>query len=410
MRWSAVRYSATATFCAALLAYSALVRAEDTAPIGARDQIAEPWYIAGSQRHMAEIFPSHVVNRGGPVSELPRAERELGGVRYRWNGSEHTLDEILARTYTTGFLVIKDGTIVYERYFGGADQNSSFTSWSVAKSFTSTLVGLAMADGKIANLDLPVSQYLPELKGSGYDGVPIRDLLEMSSGVKFTEAYQDPSSSVEVMWRRTMDEESERLNDFAITVGRAEPPGQKFVYRSIDTQVLGWLVRQVTGQSLADYLSQKIWVPMGMEKEATWLTDRPGPDGMEAAYCCLNATLRDYGRFGLLFLGKGKWRGQQIVPEQWVEQATVAQARQDQPGRLYAGYPLGYGYQWWTFPGPDHAYSAEGVNFQFIYVNPRDRVVIVKMSAFPTPWNNRLELETFAAFDAICAAIQTNYP
>ncbi|HKM99913.1 MAG TPA: serine hydrolase [Candidatus Binataceae bacterium] len=387
---------------------TAPVQAEDTAPFATREQIAEPWYAAGSFRHMADLFPGHVVNRGGPVSELPYSVQSLADVHYTWQGRYHALATILARTYTTGFLVIKDGRIVYEWYFGGAKGNSSFTSWSVAKSFTSTLVGLALAEGKIAGIDHPVTEYLPELKGSGYDGVPIKDLLEMSSGVKFTEEYVNPQSSVEIMWSRAMVQETERLNDFAKSVARAEPPGTKFVYRSLDTQVLGWLVKQVTGESLAAYLSQKIWQPLGMEQNATWLTDRPGPDGMEAAYCCLNATLRDYGRFGMLFLNKGKWNGKQIVPEEWVEQATVPRGSQVQPGRLYPGYPIGYGYQWWTFPGPDHAYSAEGVNFQFIYISPSDNLVIVKTSAFPTAWNNNLALETYAAFDAIREALRKN--
>jgi CubicO group peptidase (beta-lactamase class C family) len=368
------------------------IHAKDTAPIGARDQIAEPYFVAGSQRHMAQIFPSHIVHRAGPVSELPRDPNPLGEVHYRFKGRDHTLDELLARTYTVGFLVLKDGRIVCERYFGGADQNSSFTSWSVAKSFTSTLVGLAIADGKIAGVDPPVTQYLPELKGSGYDGVPIKDLLEMSSGVDFTEVYTDPDSTVEIMWRKAMVDETVHLNDFVKSLGRAGPPGAKFVYRSSDTQVLGWMVRRVTGESLADYLSQKVWAPLGMEHDATWLTDRPGPEGMEAAYCCLNATLRDYGRFGLLILNRGRWDGKQIVPERWIEQATIPQSPQVQCGHLYPGYPLGYGYQWWAFP--DHSFSAEGIGFQFIYLNPAAGMVIVKTSAFPTTWNNELELET----------------
>jgi CubicO group peptidase (beta-lactamase class C family) len=388
------------------LSPAATLLAGDTAPVGARDQIAEPWYIAGSQRHMAEIFPSHVVHRAGPVSDLPRAPRSLRDVHYQWDGRDHSLDEILARTYTTGFLVIKDGRIVDERYFNGADQNSIFTSWSIAKSFISTLVGLAIADGKLGDVDDPVSQYLPELAGSGYDGVSIKDLLGMSSGVDFTEVYTSPNSTVEIMWRKTMVDETERLNDFVRSLKRAERPGTKFVYRSADTQVLGWLVMRVTGKSLADYLSEKIWGPLGMEHDAAWLTDRPGPDGMEAAYCCLNATLRDYGRFGLLYLNRGKWNRKQLIPESWVAQATIPKTPQDQPGHLYPGYPMGYGYQWWTFT--ERTYTAEGVNFQFLYINPTDKIVIVKTSAFPTPWNNRLEMETFAAFDALRAALKSN--
>src|SRR6266851_1606281 len=226
-------------------------------------------------RAMDTVYPYHVIKRGGPVSKLPRAPRRLD-VTYTFAGQRHSLDDLLTRSRTQGFLVIKNGKIVDERYFNGANDKSKFTSFSVAKSFTSTLVGLALADGKIKSIDEPVTNYLPELKGSGYDGVPIRDLLEMSSGVRFTEEY-GKESDLSIMWRKTMDEESETLVDFAKSLGRAEAPGTKFVYRSIDTGVLGTLVRRVEGESLADTLSERIWQPLGMESDATWLTERPGP-------------------------------------------------------------------------------------------------------------------------------------
>src|SRR5271166_1594010 len=216
--------------------------AEDTEPLGTRAEILSRAHEAASFRHMDKLFPSHRILRSGPVSELPRARRQLGEVRYKWKGADHTLGNLLLRTNTMGFLVVKDGQMVAEQYSGGADQNSTFTSWSVGKSFTSTLVGLAIADGKIASVDDPVTKYIPELKGSGYDGVPIRYLLQMSSGVKFNEEYTDQESDVNRMWLLCMAQNAEALNDFVKSIPPgAERPGSKFVYRSADTQVLGWL-------------------------------------------------------------------------------------------------------------------------------------------------------------------------
>ncbi len=353
-------------------------------------------------QHFGDAFgyARHVVRRGDSVSALPRAERPMN-LHYRWRGDQ-TLDDFLARTGTTGFLVLKDGKIVSERYFMGAEKKSLFMSESVAKSFTSTLVGLALADGKIQSVDRPVTDYVPELKGSGFEGVSIQDLLEMSSGVNFTEEYTNPASDINVFWHSTIVGNAS-ANDFAKSLQSAGPPGRVFVYQSIDTQVLGWMVRKVTGESLADYLSRKIWQPLGMEQDATWVTDR-GPEAMEAAYCCLNVTLRDYARFGLMFLNKGKWNGRQVVPEQWVAQATTPHGPQVQPGNLYSGFPLGYGYQWWTFPGYDHAFSARGLYQQYIYVSPADGVVIVKTSANVA---GDPAIETFAVFQAICQALRS---
>jgi CubicO group peptidase (beta-lactamase class C family) len=381
----------------------------DRETIAKRAALFAPQRRAEGFRSMDTVYPYHVIKRGGPVAELPLALRKLG-VIYMFAGKQHNLDDLLARSRTQGFLVIKDGKIVDERYFNGANHKSKFTSWSVAKSFTSTLVGLALADGKIKSLDEPVTNYLPELKGSGYEGVAIKDILEMSSGVKFSEEYGKSESDVMIMWRKTMDEESETLADYARSLGRAEAPGTKFVYRSIDTAVLGMLVKRITGESLADTLSQRIWRPLGMESDATWLTDRPGAEALEAAYCCINARLRDYGRFGLLFLNQGKAGGQQIVPSWWVAQATTPQSLPVQWGHLfpeYPDYPGGYGYQWWLMaPGARHSYSAEGVFFQFIFVMPKYNTVIAKASAYDDYWSVPLQLEQFTAFDAIGRALE----
>lgn len=383
------------------LAASASAYAADSAAIAKRAAILSPANRVQSFRTMDTVFPFHVIARGGTVAALPGGGQQLE-VTYNFKGKRRTLDDLLARSRTQGFLVIKDGKIVDERYLNGADSNTKFTSWSVAKSFTSTLVGLALADGKIKSLDDPVTDYLPELKGSGYDGVPIKDLLEMSSGVKFTEDYGNNKSDVQIMWDKTMTEQSQTLDEYAKTLGRAEKPGIRFVYRSIDTGVLGLLVKRVTGMPMATMLSERIWKPLGMEQDATWLTDGPGPNATENGYCCINATLRDYGRFGLLFLHDGKSGGKQIVPTSWINAATNPQSRQVGWGHLSPGDPGAYGYQWWLiYPGTGHAYSAEGVFFQFIYVSPKYNMVIVKTSAYDDFWDDQLGIEQLVAFDAI---------
>lgn len=225
----------------------------------------------------------------------------------------------------------------------------------------------------------------------------------MSSGVKFSEDYSG-QDDLSLMWQKTMEENSQSLDDYARSLTRAEKPGTRFYYRSVDTQVLGWLVNRVTGEHPADYLSQKLWQPLGMESDASWLTDA---SGMEAAFCCIQATLRDYGRFGLMFLNHGKANGKQIVPASWVRDAITPDSPQVQPGRLLPNYPLGYQYQWWTLPGGgDHAYTAQGVFFQFIYVRPSDKMVIVKTSANDEFWDDEKEMQTYAAFDAIAAALK----
>jgi CubicO group peptidase (beta-lactamase class C family) len=388
------------------IALPAPARAVDTETIAKRAALFAPQGRAKGFRTMDTAYPYHAIKRGGPVAELPRAPRTLD-VTYPFAGKQHSLDDLLARSRTQGFLVIKDGKIVDERYFDGASDKSKFTSWSVAKSFTSTLVGLALSDGKIKSIDEPVTNYLPELRGSGYDGVPIKDILEMSSGVKFDEEYGKGASDVMIMWRKTMDEESETQAAYAKSLGRAEAPGTRFVYRSVDTAVLGMLLKRVTGESLADMLSRRIWQPLGMEADATWLTDGPGPGATEAAYCCINARLRDYGRFGLLFLNHGRAQGKQIVPASWVAQATTPHSPAVQWGRLFPSDPGAYGYQWWLIePGAQYPYSAEGVFFQFIYVMPKYNVVIAKASAYDDFWSVPLEIEQFIAFDAIGKSLE----
>ena len=365
-------------------------------------------YMIGSFRHMGEIYPSRPVHRAGPVSALPPGTA-LAPPAYVHDGATHPLEDYFQRARTTGFIVLKHGRIVFERYRLGADEKSLFTSWSVAKSFVSTLVGFALAEGQIRSLDDPVSDYLPELKGSAYDGVPIKAVLQMSSGVAFTEDYVSSVSDSLRMWDEAIQFNKQPLTNFARDAKRAVPPFTRFNYAGVETVVLGWLVSRVTGQTLADDLSAKLWGPLGMEADANWMTDGRGPKANETAFCCLGATLRDYARFGLFMSRGGAWQGRQLLPRSWVEAATTPDSPQVQPGKLYPGYPLGYQYQWWVLPatmGELRGFEAVGIHGQFVYVNATEDVVIAMTSVWPKAWDDELERETYAVFEAFLKAMK----
>ncbi len=383
---------------------TALPAAADDYPVGDKGTMWEEANLIGSYRHFGEIFASRPIRRGTPA-ELPRGPR-LDLQTYDLRGTPRELEAYFERSRTTGFIVLKNGRIMFERYRLGADEHSLFTSMSVAKSFVSTLVGFAIADGLIGSTDDPISDYIPELAGSAYDGVPIKAVLQMSSGVSFIEDYDASVSDSNIVWRESLELNATPLNDFVRKSKRRQEPFARFHYAGIETMALGWLVSRATGKTLADYLSEKVWVPLGMEADANWVTDGEGAEASEAAFCCLNATLRDYARFGQLMAQDGVWQGKRLLPEGWVKEATRPDRPQVQPGKLYAGYDIGYQYQWWTFPGDDHAFTGNGVNGQFLYVNPAEQLVIVVTSAWPDWWSDDLETHTYAVFAAFAEALR----
>ncbi len=353
-------------------------------------------------RHFADVFPSRPVHRSGTAFQFPRAPRELD-VSYEYAGKSYRLEEFLPRMVTTGLLVVKDDQIVYERYLLGATQESQLTSFSMAKSFVSALVGIAIDEGRIAGVDRPVTDYVPELKGSGYDGVPIKHILQMSSGVHFNEDYASWTSDISVMFAKSFVLGSP-INAYARSLHSERRSGEAFNYISVDTQVLGMLLVNATGMPLATYLEEKIWGLLGMERDTAWVTDRSGRDGMEYAFCCLNATLRDYAKFGRLYLRGGDWEGRRVVPEHWVRESTVP----DKPYLVHSGaytpdWTIGYQYQWWVPDGPDGEFMAIGVWGQYIYVNQRRNVIIVKTAVDPD-FDDR-DMENLTAFRAIAAAL-----
>jgi len=274
------------------------------------------------------------------------------------------VDDYLAKQRAAGIVILQDGQIRFEKYGLGFGPSGRWTSFSVAKSFTSTLVGAAIQDGYIKSLDDKVSQYIPGLKGSAYDDVSIRQLLTMSSGVQWNEDYEDPNADVAKFNNAEPEDGLDATVSYMRHLPRAHLPGEVWHYNTGETNLIGVLVSSATKKPLAQYLQEKVWQPAGMEAPATWLLSKTG---QEIAGCCLQAATRDYARFGLFVLSGGKAGGKQIVPADWFAQATVKQKDIGTPGK-------GYGFQWWTYD--NGAVAAQGIFGQGIFIDPKRRLVI----------------------------------
>ncbi|MBI1200443.1 MAG: serine hydrolase [Phenylobacterium sp.] len=318
-------------------------------------------------RAMETIYRVNTIHRGETVHALPRADRQIDPT-FEVGGKSYTVDSFMAANRMSGVLVIKDGRIVLERYAMGRKPDDRWTSFSVAKSVTSTLVGAAIADGKIAGVNAPVVDYIPELKGSGYDGVTVRQLLMMSSGVKWNEDYADPKSDVAQAGTAILEPGVNPMVSYMRKLPRAHEPGTIFHYNTGETDLVGVLVSNAVGMSLSDYASEKIWKPYGMERDAVWMTDLAGH---ERGGCCISMTLRDYGRVGQFILDGGVAGGKRILPEGWTAEATSKQIDNGSGG---------YGYFWWMVPG---GYQAAGIFGQSITTYPKDRVIVVTNAAWP---------------------------
>eukprot|EP01037_Dinobryon_pediforme_P003591 gene3591-3638_t len=274
------------------------------------------------------------------------------------------VDRFMADQHMAGLVIVQDGKVRLERYGLGFGATGRWTSFSVAKSFTSTLVGAAIADGAIHSLDDKVSQYIPDLRGSAYDDVSVRQLLTMTSGVRWNEDYEDPNSDVSRFNPAKPDPGVDATVSYMRKLPRAHPAGTVWHYSTGETNLIGVLVSSAVHKPLAQYLSEKIWQPLGMEGEATWLLDK---SGHEIAGCCLQARTRDFARMGLLVLADGVAGGKRIVPEGWFAQATVKQQDIGEPGH-------GYGFQWWTFD--DGSVAARGIFGQSIFIDRKRHMVI----------------------------------
>jgi CubicO group peptidase (beta-lactamase class C family) len=321
-------------------------------------------------RNLSLLAPHNLVSRGGNASPLPQALMNRDAFRYSYQNRARSLDDFLTDTRVAGFLVIKNGRVVAERYAHGHTQKSVWVSFSVAKSVLSLLYGAALADGSLESLDDTITQYLPQLRGSAYDEVRLRDLLQMSSGVAWNEDETDRNSDLARTSRVARTGGMNDLLAYMKRLPRKAPSGSVFNYNTGETNVAGALLRAATRKTLAEYLSERIWKPAGMEADAYWLLMRAGDS--EYGGCCISATLRDYGRLGLLALRGGTAAGgTRILPEGWVTESTRP-----------APTARNYGYLWWL-EGGGH-FAASGSFGQYIYVVPEHDIVVAIQSLWPT--------------------------
>jgi len=277
----------------------------------------------------------------------------------------HTpFDQYLSNNQTVAFLIIRNDTIHYEKYFKGYDAESIVPSFSMAKSVTSILIGCAIDDGLIKSVDEPITNYIPELKKKGFEKVTIKHLLQMTSGIKFNESYFNPFGDAASFYYGL--NLRKRINKMKLKT----EPGKKFEYISGNTQLLGLVLeRSLKGKTITDYLQYKLWTPLGMEYDASWSIDRK-KEGLEKTFCCLNARARDFAKIGRLYQNKGNWNGKQIVSQKWVEESTKLDTTD--------GSAKYYQYQWWL-PTPNEDFMAEGILGQFVYVNPTKNLIIVRL-------------------------------
>ncbi len=331
--------------------------------------------VVGLVSRFDEIFPARVVAKGAESRPLSRAAAEPP-IRYANRGQPAGLDDYLSRNRTTGLLILKGDTILVERYQYDRKPGDRMASFSMAKTVVAMLVGIALSERKIRSIDDRAAEYAVELEGTPYGDTRIRHLLTMSSGVRFDETYSG-TDDVATLGRLSLLGESEggaaTLLPFRT---RERAAGERFHYASAETQVLGLVLRGATGKPLATYLSEKIWQPMGAEADATWNIDR---GGYEAAYIGLNATLRDYARFGMLLANDGTLDGRSIIPAAWVRAATTPPATQFRPGMT--GALLGYGYQTWVVDEKERQFMLRGLRGQAVYVAPKSKLVMVHTAA-----------------------------
>ena len=342
-------------------------------PIGDRSTYFQIPFLVGSHSHLDQIFEGRVIRRAAAPSRLARVDSEPA-LRYEFGGETRTLDDYLARNPGTGLLVARGDTILIERYQYGRNDQHRFTSWSMAKTVTAMLVGIAIAEGHIRSVDDAAAAYVPALVGTEYGRTSLRHLLQMSSGVRFIEHYSGTDDVSKLAADTFIQRGGGGVKAVTQFNGRMVPSGTRFSYASAETQVLGLVLRSAVGRPVADYMQEKIWAPIGAEADATWLIDR---SGQEATFCCINAVLRDYARLGLLLAHDGNWRGRQIIPAAWIEDATRVALDQAhlRPG-IATGF-FGYGYQVWIFPGERRMFAFLGVRGQAIFVDPASRLVMV---------------------------------
>lgn len=380
------------------------------APSGAGQQPVPPRQMFdGSMLPDAEVitfshgdkqFPVNPVARGGAVRPLERSSRTLPKIQYESRGAVLDLYDYMANGRVAELLILKDGKVVMEDYELGTGPQTRWTSFSMAKSVSSILVGTALRQGWIKSIDDPVIKYVPALKGGSYDDVSVRNLLQMASGVRWNETYTDPASDRRKLLELQLQNQPGTIIGYMKALPRVAPPGTLWNYSTGESFLVGALLEGATHQPLATYLSRTLWSRLGMDQDATWWLESPG--GMGLAGAGLEATLRDYGRLGQFVLDQGVIDGKSTVPEGWFTES----GRPHEIGEKL----VDYGYLWWPVPkgDPIHAgaFQAIGIFGQRMYINPREHLVIVVLSARSKPDVARSAVQDTDFFGAVAQALR----
>jgi len=329
------------------------------------------------------LFPTRTVTRGRHVHPLPTSSRPWPDIRFSVGDKGYDLADYLALNRVSGLIVIRHGEVAFEHHALGTTGHTRWTSMSMAKSISTTLVGAALKQGHIGHLDDRVCNYVPQLAGSAYEGVTLRQLLQMTSGVRWNETYTDPQSDRRRMLDAQIAQRPGAVLRLMASLPRAAEPGTVWNYSTGETHVVGAVLRNAVGRPVAEYLSERIWSRFGMEDDATWWLE--SPDGLEVAGSGLSARLRDFARFGLFMLGGGVAQGEAILPDGWLQEAGS-------PKKVGAA-EVPYGYMWWPMEasaGTVHegAFRAIGIFGQALYIHPGRQLVIAQTSALPKPMNS----------------------
>jgi CubicO group peptidase (beta-lactamase class C family) len=341
-------------------------------PPGTRATSSQLEHLVSTYSHFDELFSARPVRRATTPWLFKRAPEPA--ISYQFKSDRRSIDDYLSRNPTTGLLIAKDDTILYEHYQYARTDRDRFLSQSMAKTITAMLIGIAVSENKIRSIDDPVSAYVPSLADTEYGKTPIRDLLHMSSGVAFTENYDGQDDIARLGRDLFGGAGKDPVASVAQFNTRIVPPGTKWHYASVETEILGLVLRAATGEPVADYLHDRIWQAIGTEADASWAMDGTG---QEITFCCFNATLRDYARLGRLLAHDGAWEGRQLVPRQWLLDATTVQPPDGYLAPGKATPYFGYGYQVWLLPGERRSFVLLGIRGQMILIDPASKLVMV---------------------------------
>jgi CubicO group peptidase (beta-lactamase class C family) len=361
-----------------------------------RADINTQTYMVGSYSHFDALFPTHEVAKSATPSVWQRSSTPLT-VNYTYQNGHYGLQDYLAHNPATGLLIARGDTILFEQYQYGRTDRDRFLSQSMAKTILAMLVGIAVSEHAIHSIDDPAAAYVPELAGTELGQTPIRALLHMASGIAFTEVYDghdDNATLGRALFTQGGPGPAAVMAQFNT---RVAPPDILFHYAGVNPELLGLVLARATGQTLAAYLQSRIWQPMGAEADAKWVVD---VTGQEIGYASFNATLRDYARFGRLLAAGGAMDGRQIIPSDWVRDAT-AWPPLDSGLRRTGPAPWGYGYLTWLMPGSHHAFALQGIHGQHVFVDPVSKLVLVHTAVRVPPSHNSGDAELLARWRAL---------